>query len=144
MADKFYYIDKEGNKKRYYGKIISQPKGKYNGVLTLSSQSVVDKELIYHPEVEEVNGSSSYYSYINSLGEEVIYYGNIQKDEDKVPYFTYVERNLFDLKYYPEILPQDEYFTYIDSDGQEKVYTNKDIEFNSKTNSYIGKKKREE
>lgn len=134
----FYYIDKEGNKKKYYGKIIKQPNGTYNGILTISNKVNVKKDLIYHEEIPQVNGYASYYSYINSNGEEVNYYGNILKDENKNPYFTYVERNTFNLEYHPEVLPVDEYFTYTDSQGNEQIYTGKELEYNKKLDSYFG------
>lgn len=135
--DKFYYIDSEGNKKKYIGKVISN-KDSYNGILTLSEKSTSNKDLIYHPEVEEVKGYSSYYSYINSKGEDIIYFDNMKKDEDGNVFFTYTERELFKLNYNPEILPSVETFTYIDPiTKEEKPYTGK-ITYNRRTGSYTG------
>ena len=135
--DKFFYIDEDGNKKKYIGKVIST-NSSYNGILTISEESVSNKELIFHPEIEEVKGYLSYYSYINSEGEEIRWFDNIKRDEEGNPYFSYVERSLFKLDYNPEVKAQEEYFTYIDpKSGEEKRYTGSVI-YNKRTGTYSG------
>lgn len=135
--DRFFYIDEDGNKKKYVGKVISN-KNAYNGILTLSNKSISEKELIYHPEIEEVNGYLSYYSYINSNNEEIRWFDNFKRDEDGNKYFTYTERSLFKLDYNPSVEAQEEYFTYIDpKTGEEKKYSGSVI-YNKRTNTYTG------
>ncbi len=136
--EKFYYIDKDGNKKKYYGKVI-QENGLYSGILTIQEKQVNDKkELIYHPEIEEVEGYFSYYSYINNAGEDIRYYNNIKKDENGEIYFTYTERNIYPLEYHEEVTPKEEYYTYIDkATGEEKLYSGKVI-YDRLTNTYSG------
>ena len=135
--DKFYYIDKDGNKKKYVGKIISD-NNSYNGILTISEKNTLNKELEYHPEIEEVKGYLSYYSYINNENKEIRYFESIKKDEDGNVYFTYTERDLFKLEYNPPIESKQEYFTYLDpSTGEEKPYEGT-ILYNKRTNSYSG------
>lgn len=135
--DKFFYIDEDGNKKKYVGKIIST-NGEYNGILTISNKSISEKELIYHPEVKEVKGYLSYYSYINSEGEEIRWFDNIKKDNEGNTFFTYTERNLFNLEYNPSVEAKEEYFSYIDPvTKEEKKYTGSVI-YNKRTNTYTG------
>ena len=135
--DKFYYIDKDGNKKKYIGKVISN-NGSYEGTLININKENVNKELIYHPEVEEVEGYLSYYSYINSENKEVRYYDSIKKDNEGNTYFTYTERQLFRLDYNEPIVKKEDYFTYIDPlTNEEKLY-NGTILYNKRTNSYSG------
>ena len=135
--EKFYYIDKDGNKKKYYGKIIHE-NGLYNGVLTLQEKSKENKELIYHPEIEEVEGYYSYYSYINNSGEEIKYFDTIKKDEDNNIYFSYTERNIYKLEYHEEIPAKEEYYTYIDKiTGEEKMYSGR-VTYDRASNTYIG------
>ena len=74
---KYYYIDENGNKKKYVGK-VTYSDGIYTGVLSKIDKSNVTKELIYHPEIKEVNGYYSYYSYINNIGEEIRQFDNIK------------------------------------------------------------------
>ena len=111
--NKYYYFDENGDKKKYVGKVTRSNAG-YTGLLSKVSKSTVTKELIYHPEVEEVKGYYSYYSYINSDNQEIREFDNIKRDENNTPYFTYTERNIFKLNYNPEVKPQSEYYTYID------------------------------
>lgn len=135
--DKYFYIDEDGNKKKYIGKII-QNKNSYNGILTVSNKSISNKELIYHPEVKEVKGYLSYYSYINSNNEEVRWFDNFKKDEEDNKFFTYTERNLFHLEYNPAVEAKEEYFSYIDpTTGEEKIYSGSII-YNKRTQTYTG------
>jgi len=137
MKQKFYYIDNDGNKKKYVGKIIEN-NGLYNGVLTKQEKKTSIKDLIYHPEIKEVEGYFSYYSYINSEGKEVKYFDNIKKDEEGNFYFTYTEREIFDIEFHEETQPQEEYYTYIDpKTNEEKLYKGP-IVYSKINNTYQG------
>lgn len=137
--DKYYYIDNDGNKKKYIGK-VTYSDGIATGILSKIDKSVVTKELIYHPEIEEVKGYYSYYSYVNNLNEEVRQFDNIRRDENNVPFFTYTEKDIFKLDYNPAIEGQEEYYTYIDPvTKQEKVYTGSMIKHGSKIYGLIQK-----
>ena len=137
MNGNFYYIDEEGNKKKYVGKIESNPDGTYSGLLTKVIRTIETKDLIYHEEIPEVKAHPAYYSYINSLGEEVLYLVNVKKDEDGNPYFTYTEKNLFKLDYVPGKPGNDEYFTYLDKDGIEQKYDGSIIKKGKKYSGFI-------
>lgn len=134
--EKFYYIDKEGNKKKYVGKIISNKKS-YNGILTTVNKVAVDKKLEYHPEIEAVEGYSSYYTYTNASNEDVIYLDIIKRDENNDFYFTYNEKNIYNLIYHPETKPIEEYYTYLDADGNEQQYSG-NIFYDKGTKTYYG------
>lgn len=133
---KFYYIDKNGNKKKYVGKIIAN-NDSYNGILTTVLNEEVKKELFYHPEIKEVKGYSSYYSYVNSFGEDTIYLDIVKRDDDGNFYFTYNDKFVHNLNYHPTIEPVEEYYTYIDKNGNECRYSGNVIHEKG-TNSFIG------
>lgn len=138
--DKYYYFDKDGNKKKYVGNVTVNENGEIFGTLTKTEQVESWKELIYHPEVEEVKGYFSYYSYINADGEEIMQFEGIKRDEGGNPYFTYSERNVFNLDYNEPVKGNLEYYTYIDPDTKEEhVYEGKRIRQGSKTIGMIQK-----
>ena len=123
MKESFYYIDENGNKKKYVGVVTANHDGTYNGMLTKISHEEVSKNLEYHPEIAEVKAQHAYYSYVNSLGEEIMYFDNIKTDEEGNKYFTYTEKNMFKLEHVDEIPAQEEYYSYIDSEGNEQRYS---------------------
>ena len=135
--EKFYYIDEDGNKKKYGGAIISNEDGSYNGILTLQNKELVVKEIQYHPEINHLQGYYSYYSYTNSEGVETPYYGQISKDEDGASYFTYVDKVILDLNYHPKVEGNEDYYTYTDKSGREMVFKGT-IQYNNQTNTYYG------
>ena len=137
-SEKFYYIDENGNKKKYVGKVIYNSDGAYTGILNKNTKSICSKELIYHPEVAAVEGHFTYYSYVTNEGEEIRYFDNIKKDEEGNPYFTYVERNMFNLDYNPEVKESEGYFTYIDPDTQKECVYEGSVIYNKKNNTYTG------
>ena len=138
--DKYYYFDKDGNKKKYVGNVTVNENGEILGTLTKTEQVESWKELIYHPEVEEVKGYFSYYSYINADGEEIMQFDGIKRDEEGNPYFTYSERNVFNLDYNEPVKGNLEYYTYIDpATKEEHVYEGKRIRQGSKTIGMIQK-----
>ena len=134
--EKFYYIDKEGNKKKYVGKIISN-KDSYNGILTTVLYEDVEKPLIYHAEVKEVKGNEEYYSYIDKNGEEAIYLDVVKRDDKGNLYFMDNERQLYKLIYHPKVEPAEEYYTYLDAEGNECRYSGNVI-YDKGNNTYTG------
>ena len=133
---KFYYIDENGNKKKYIGKIIFD-NGSYNGILTTPVKEEVKKELIYYPEIKGVDGYSSYYTYMNENGEEEVYLDVVKKDSDGNLYFNKTEKNIYKLVYHPKIEAKEEYYTYLDKDGNECRYSGK-VTYERMSNSYFG------
>ena len=135
-SKKFYYIDKDGNKKKYVGKIISN-KDSYNGILTTVLYEDVEKPLIYHAEVKEVKGNEEYYSYIDKNGEEAIYLDVVKRDDKGNLYFMDNERQLYKLIYHPKVEPAEEYYTYLDTEGNECRYSGNVI-YDKGNNTYTG------
>lgn len=135
-SKKFYYIDKDGNKKKYVGKIISN-KDSYNGILTTVLYEDVEKPLIYHAEVKEVKGNEEYYSYIDKNGEEAIYLDVVKRDDKGNLYFMDNERQLYKLMYHPKVEPAEEYYTYLDAEGNECRYSGNVI-YDKGNNTYTG------
>lgn len=135
-SKKFYYIDKDGNKKKYVGKIISN-KDSYNGILTTVLYEDVEKPLIYHEEIKEVKGNEEYYSYIDKNGEEAIYLDVVKRDDKGNLYFMNNERQLYKLIYHPQVEPAEEYYTYLDAEGNECRYSGNVI-YDKANNTYTG------
>ena len=135
-SKKFYYIDKDGNKKKYVGKIISN-KDSYNGILTTVLYEDVEKPLIYHEEIKEVKGNEEYYSYIDKNGEEAIYLDVVKRDDKGNLYFMDNERQLYKLIYHPKVEPAEEYYTYLDAEGNECRYSGNVI-YDKGNNTYTG------
>lgn len=137
MDKKFYLIDDKGRKRTYLGKVIENPDGSYCGINVKVKKDTVKKDLIYHPEVEKVEGYYSYFTYMNSNGEEVSYFGNPRQDLSGNYYITYNDNIKLDLEYHPKVEAAAEYYTYIDKDGVEKVYEG-NVTYNKRKNVYYG------
>ena len=135
--DNFYYIDENGDKKKYGGAIISNEDGSYNGILTLQNHETKVTEIEYHPEINNIQGYSAYYSYVNEFGVDVPFYGQIFKDEDSNSYFTYTKNTILDLKYHPKVVGVPTYYTYKDKTGKEVQFIG-EIQYNKQTNTYFG------
>ena len=137
MSTRYYYIDKEGNRKKYIGNIIKNSDGSLRGVLTTSTRVKEKIELKYHPAVEHVEGYKSYFTYINDEGIETRYYSFYKNDENNQPYFTYISQKPISLIYHPITSENVEYYTYIVNES-ENLYTGEVI-YNPKKNTYTGK-----
>lgn len=122
---KFYYIDKNGDKKKYVGAVINNHNGTFSGYLGSEKRTDKTVELKYHPAIEYVEGYSSYYTYINSEGEEQKYYGLMKTNEDGTKYFTYFITNQIELIYKAPETKINEYYTYYDSVGNSHIYSGK-------------------
>jgi hypothetical protein len=135
MKSKYYYIDKDGKKKEYFGAVIKNQDKTFVGYLTKSE--VIGKEVIlkHNQKVENVIGYSSYYSYINNEGKEQIFYGTPKFDSKGNPYFSITEVEMIDLKYYEPETKTIKTVSYIDKDGIEKEFKGKPIFENG---SYYG------
>ena len=131
----FYYIDKNGNKKKYAGKVLYSGDNTYMGILTTQSTTNKEVELVFHPEVEAVEGYYAYYTYVNKFGEEVRYYSIVKQDANGNPFFTYSVSKEIKLKYVPAKEMKTSYFTYMQN-GKEKQYTGKVF---TKGTTYTGK-----
>jgi len=131
---KFFYIDEDGNKRKYAGKIIDNNDGTFNGVLTSQKFVYSDIKLNYHPAVEHVDGYSSYYTYINDNNETVNYYSIIKTDKDGSTYFTYNTMKEIPIIVHEAETKKNIYYTYTVNDI-EHVWTGK-IKYENGT--YIG------
>ena len=133
---KFYYIDESGNKKRYIGPVINNHNGTFNGYLFEEEYIDTIVDLKFYPAVEEVVGSVSYMTYVNSDGNEVKYYGLTKTKEDGTRYFAYNTSRQIDLIYKAPEEKTVEYFTYFDKGGNSRIYSGKTPTFEKGT--YFG------
>jgi hypothetical protein len=116
-------------------KIIKDNSGK---IISSKSIGKTNKIVLTQKESEEV--VPEYYTYIDSNGNEQKYTGIISRSSDNV-YGKSFEQHKVKLEYHPgvkQVNGNDEYFSYTDMSGVERMYTD-DIEFDEKSNSYVGK-----
>ena len=134
-TNKFYYIDKQGQKKKYVGPIINNHNGTFSGYLAKDKQIDIVVDLEYHPAVEHVDGYNSYYTYINSNGDEIRYYGLMKSKENGDKYFAYFTTKQIDLIYKPAEVTTVAHYTYMDNNGNVHVY-NGEVKYEN--GSYYG------
>lgn len=130
----FYYIDSEGNKRKYVGKVIKNADGSFNGILTKRSCIEHKIELTYHPAIDPIEGRSEYYTYVGDNNEEVMYYSFVKTDSEGNPYFTYSLITEIPVIVHPAETIKTTYFTYM-VNGEEKRWTKK---VNYVKGTYIG------
>lgn len=134
-TNKFYYIDKQGQKKKYVGPIINNHNGTFSGYLAKDKRTDIVVDLEYHPAVEHVDGYNSYYTYFNSNGEETRYYGLMKAKDNGDKYFSYFTTKQIDLIYKAPEVTTVEHYTYVDRNGITNIY-NGEVTFEN--GSYYG------
>ena len=89
MSKKYYYINENGIKKYYAGKVIKDyVTNETYGLLTQQENIQEKKELEYHEGIEAQEGWLSYFSYIDENGKSKIYDGpisSIRKNLENCP-----------------------------------------------------------
>lgn len=124
---RYYYIDENGNKKQYVGKIINDVvSGETYGILTFQELSKEDIEVKFKDPIKEQKGWTSYFIYNN--GDTFKKYDglkhNIRTGIDGSYYFTKVTTTSIDLNKIDKIPAKEAYFSYIEN-GKEKIYEGK-------------------
>lgn len=135
---KYYYLDENGNRKEYVGKIINDcVTGETLGLLTQQIKSQKEVELEYHPQIDEQPGWNSYFTYIDSSGNNIkVIDSNVRKNYKDNSYFiTNVNEIKIDLKKHNKIDYQPGYFTYTSPLGKEIKYDGEYF-YDKLTNSY--------
>ena len=124
---KYYYLDENNNKVYYAGEIIND----YNsnqiyGSLTKFKEVKKKTELEFHEAQKATNGWSSYFTYKDSNNNIQIYQDsplNIKKSFDGTYFISTIQKIEIPVKKYPEIKAQDSYFTYMNENGEEVIYS---------------------
>lgn len=137
---KYYYLDENGNKKNYIGKIINDYiTGETYGLLTQQEVSHKEIELEYHPKVESQEGWASYFTYTDASGNDVKYNGlkyNIKQDPINNSYFfTQLNTIKIDLIKHDKVDYVPGYYTYLGRFGKEIKYEG-EVFYDKFTNSY--------
>lgn len=137
---KYYYLDENGNKKNYVGKVINDYiTGETYGLLTQQMVSHKEVELEYHPQVDSQDGWNSYFTYVDSLGNNVKFNGltnNIKKDPiDNSYFFTQVNNVQINLIKHDKVDYQPGYYTYTTPNGKIIRYDGK-VFYDKFTNTY--------
>ena len=94
-------------------------------------------DLKYH---EKTNHEPEYYSYINNEGQKCKYSGIVTRDIDGSYVGKTITTHKVMLQYHPTVVsvePVDEYFSYIDNNGIERIFIGKP-EFDAQSNTYFG------
>lgn len=89
---------------------------------------------------DKVDYSPEHYSYVNSEGEVCRYTGVMTTDIDGTYVGKVITTHRIELQYHPKVDAVegvDEYFSYIDGEGRERIFIGKP-QFNLETNSYFG------
>ena len=101
--------------------------GETYGILT-TQELVKDKvEVDFKDPIEEQDGWSAYFTYLNSDGKEEKFTGlkhNIRKGIDSSYYFTKVNVSTIDLKRYDKVPKEEAYYSY-SYNGKEMIYKGK-------------------
>ncbi len=122
---KYYYIDEEGNKKYYVGKVVKNiSENTIDGFLTQTKIIEEKVELTYFPEIQAQDGWNSYFTYIEN-GEEKIYNGlrsKIKKNPDATYFLLSIQQIEIPLIYHPAVEAKKEYFSYLDDNDKEVRY----------------------
>lgn len=115
----------------------------FNNTTSPKVKEKVDKKyrikLIKHPAIDAQN---EYYTYIDAEGKDRKFSGIIINNNGSYV-GKVINTNKIILTYHPtveSVIPQKEYFSYIDMNGDEKVYSG-EVEFDLEKNSYIGEVK---
>lgn len=106
-------------------------------VKLLGPQKISKIDLIHH---EAVDYTPEYYTYINSNGESVKYSGLVVTDLDGSYIGKTITTHKVILKYHPAVKPVeavDEYFSYEDNYGRERIFTG-EPKFDLEKNTYYG------
>lgn len=122
MEKKFFYIDENGVKHNYVGKVIANKDGSFNGFLTRMTCIEKEVELTHHQGVSPVVGYSSYFTYVNADGDVVNYYSFVKENEDGTKYFTYSTSKDIELTLHPATTKRDVFYTYMNN-GKETPWT---------------------
>ena len=114
----YYYIDDNGKKQKYVGKVYVNMDGSKCGVL-ISHRQVNEKVyLTYTEAVPAVEGHPAYFTY---AGTDEIYTGPYM--HDGTTYITNEQiMNEIRLTHHDAVKAHDAYFTYMGSDKKEHIY----------------------
>lgn len=135
---KYYYIDENGNKKNYMGKVINDyiTNNTY-GIISYQESEEKEIELLFNNEIPYKPKQNPYFAYIDKNGDVQKYTGlkNNIINNDNSYFFNQVITEKIDLKYYPKVEYIPKKFTYIDKEGIEQEYKGKYF-FDKFTSSY--------
>jgi len=139
MSKKYYYINENGIKKYYAGKIINDyVTNETYGLLTIQETIKEEKPIEWHNEKPAIEGWSSYFTYIDENGDKVRYtdsIGAIRRNIDNSYYITKINKDEINLIRHPEVKEIPAYFSFINEDGKEEIYEGKPF-FDKFTSTY--------
>ena len=139
---KYYYLDENNNKVYYAGEIIHDSNSnQIYGNLTKFKDIKKKIELEFHEAQEESEGWSSYFTYKDENNNMQIYQGNpinIKKSFNGSYFVSTINTIEIPVIKHPEIKKQDAYFTYMNENGEEIVYSgSKKPIYDKKTHTYF-------
>jgi hypothetical protein len=138
---KYFYIDENGNKKKYVGNVTQNIDGTFTGVLTKTIYTDKVVKLHYAKSGNEILKSDVLYFYIDKNGKKqyVDLLDNNVKTENDSLFIEFVNKEKINLTYHPET-EASVYYTYFNNKTkQHEVFTG-EILHNESNNSYYGYK----
>lgn len=132
---KMFYIDKNGNKKKYVGNIIEE-NGKTYGILTNTIYTNKEVDIKYVNAGKQVINSEISYLYIKNNEKYLVNLNDINVSSDKKT-IKFVNKENVELVYHP-YQPSNIYYTYKDAKTKETQIFKGEIKFDEKSNTYYG------
>lgn len=134
---KYFYIDEQGNKKKYVGNVIKNEDGTLSGVLTKTIYTDREVELKYNEDGKNIIDSITSYYYIDNDNNKIeIDLNDIHVTSDN-KFIEFVNKKDVELIYHQEIKAST-YYTYFNSKTKANEHYNGEVKFDEKSNSYYG------
>jgi hypothetical protein len=138
---KYFYIDENGNKKKYIGNVKTNIDGSIVGTLTKTTYTDKIVELKYVKTGDDIIDSKTLYFYINKEGEKIYVNqtDNNVKNKNGELKIEISNKNILNLVYHNQI-DKSVYYTYFDKSTNKNEVFDGEILYNADNNSYYGYK----
>lgn len=134
---KYFYIDENGNKKKYIGNVINNEDGTLSGVLTKTIYTDKEVELKYNEDGKTIIDSVTSYYYIDKDNNKIsVNLNDIHVTNDN-KFIEFVNKKDIELIYHPEI-KSSVYYTYFNYKTKTNEIYNGEVNIDEKSNSYFG------
>lgn len=134
---KYFYIDENGNKKKYIGNVINNEDGTLSGILTKTIYTDKEVELKYNEDGKTIIDSVTSYYYIDKDNNKIsVNLNDIHVTNDN-KFIEFVNKKDVELIYHPEV-KSSVYYTYFNHKTKTDEIYNGEVNIDEKSNSYFG------